>query len=50
MEKKDNVTEIIRDDELINDYVFGLRIYLTGRKGDLQDYSDKKYLIFSGVF
>ncbi|MBN2524092.1 MAG: hypothetical protein JXB24_12535 [Bacteroidales bacterium] len=40
MERKDNIIEIICYDELINDYEFGLRIYLTGRIRDVQDYSE----------
>lgn len=46
MDKKDNITEIIFDDELINNCKFGLRICLTGRRGDVQDYSEKNILSF----
>ena len=50
MKGKDNMTNILLDDELINDYEFGMRVYLTGIIGDIQDFSMGKSLIFSGVF
>ncbi len=50
MNGENNMIDTIRDDELINDYEFGKRIYLTGLIEDMQDFSGKKSLIFSGGF
>lgn len=50
MDTNDKMKEIILDDELINDYQFGARIYLTGLVEDLKEFSEAKSLIFSGHF
>jgi hypothetical protein len=42
--------EIILDDELINDYEFGRKIYMTFLIEDMNEFSVKRSLIFSGVF
>ncbi len=50
MKRNDKMKEVILDDELINDYEFGVRVYLVGLVEDIQEFSGKKSLIFSGVF
>lgn len=49
MNDKDNMTKILLDDELINDYEFGMRVYLTGLIEDMQGFSGENALIFSGI-
>ena len=46
MQRDHIMKEIILDDELINDYEFGMRVYLTGIIEDMQDFSGKQSLIF----
>ena len=50
METKNKIGDIIRDDELINDYEFEMRIYLTGLIEGIKEFSGKESLIFSGVY
>ena len=49
METNDKIKEIILDDVLINDYEFGVRIYLKGLGEYMQEFSGRRSLIFSGV-
>ena len=50
MQKDDIMQEIILDDELISDYEFGRKIYMRFLVEDMNEFSVKRSLIFSGVF
>lgn len=47
MQRDDIMQEIILDDELINDYEFGRKIYMTFLVKDMNEFSVKRSLIFS---
>jgi hypothetical protein len=46
----DKLTAIICDDEMINDYEFGRRIYLSEQIEDMDNFSYAKSMNFSMVF
>lgn len=44
------MNELILDDELISDYEFELRMHDITLTGRVEDFNEKKSLIYSGVF
>lgn len=48
--KEEDIDNIIRDDELINDFEFGTRIFRAALSEDTYTYSSKKLLIYSGAY
>ena len=47
--KEEDIDNIIRDDELVNDFEFGTRIFRAVLSEDISNYSSKRLLIYSGA-